>query len=493
MGFEINTKTPLYPPEIIEEVRQFDLEEVAQRLGMEQDRFDKKKWRISGRAISIDASRGVFFDHLAQTGGGGAISLVTHVMQCDFVTAMDFLWGKPVYFPFRRSDKVIQKRQKFEGRGQKVNCSDGNLEKAVSFEETSNVHINRSKRTMHRANDENLNPKEINLKKSSLLPSASCPLPSRAKPVKVPEKPARCNRRDRQKWQDVKNYLIDRRGLPGFLIDSLHRQGLIDADSRSNAMFFRYAIASNFQLGEAVGASLRSISSNLKLLTPGTKRNEGWFFFSLGEGIVRRIFLVESPIDAISLAALRGNSIYGRTIYISIDGAGSIPITVLTNAFQQGAKIILALDGDRPGEEMSWRIAKQLQSSLRVRPLAGKDWNEQLLGSKPYLPIKEEWLRFAIALGKDELTQQRIEQMVEQTILSTVEKKMLRFDWIAFRQRQDRLWQWYRQAEIARKSPEYLQRIVEIAIAFNQQQPVPLSKRAIEAMQKDLFNQSCCG
>jgi DNA primase len=189
---------------------------------------------------------------------------------------------------------------------------------------------------------------------------------------------------------------------------------------------------------------------------------------------------------------LRGNSIYGRTIYISIDGAGSIPITVLTNAFQQGAKIILALDGDRPGEEMSWRIAKQLQSSLRIRPLAGKDWNEQLLGSKPYVPIKEEWLRFAIALGKDELTQQRIEHMVEQTILSTAEKKMLRFDWIAFRQRQDRLWQWYRQAEIARKSPEYLQRIVEIAIAFNQQQPVPLSKRAIEAMQKDLFNQSCC-
>ncbi|WP_019505871.1 toprim domain-containing protein [Pleurocapsa sp. PCC 7319] len=420
MSFEINTKTPLYPPEVIDEVRQFDLEEVAQRLGMKRDRFDKKKWRITGCAISIDPSRGVFFDHLAQTGGGGAISLVTHVMQCDFVTAMDFLWGKPVDFPFRRSDKVVPAK------------------------------------------------------------------------VKVPEKPARCNRRDRQKWQDVKNYLIDHRGLPTFLIDSLHRQGLIDADSRSNAMFFRYAIASNFQLGEAVGASLRSTSGDLKLLTPGTKRNEGWFFFGIGEGIVYRIFLVESPIDAISLAALRGDSIYGRTIYISIDGAGSIPITVLTNAVQQGAKIILALDGDRPGEEMSWRIAKQLQSSLRVRPLAGKDWNEQLLGSKPYLPIKEEWFRFAIALGKDELTQQRIEHMVEQTILSTAEKKMLRFDWIAFRRRQDRLWQWYRQAEIARKSPEYLQRIVEIAIAFNQQQPVPLSKKAIETMQKDLFNQSYC-
>lgn len=421
MGFEINTKTPLYPPEVIEEVRQFNLEEVAERLGMARDRYDQKKWRISGCPISIDSSHGVFFDHLAQTGGGGAISLVTHVMQCDFVTAMDFLWGKP------------------------VDCS----------------------------------PKRVN----KVIPVK----------VKEPEKPAKCNRRDRTKWKNVRQYLIDRRGLPSFLVDTLHRQGLIDADVRSNVMFFRYSIESGFQLGEAIGASLRSISSNLKLLTPGTKRDRGWFFFSLGEGIVRKIFLVESPIDAISLAALRGDSIYGRTIYISIDGAGSISLPVLADAVEGGAKIILALDGDRPGEEMSWRIAKQLQSSLRVRPLAGKDWNEQLLGSKPYLPIKEEWLRFAIALGKDELTQQRIEQMVEQTILSTVEKKMLRFDWIAFRQRQDRLWQWYRQAEIARKSPEYLQRIVEIAISFNQQQPVPLSKRAIEAMQKDLFNQSCCG
>jgi hypothetical protein len=79
-------------------------------------------------------------------------------------------------------------------------------------------------------------------------------------------------------------------------------------------------------MGEAVGASLRSISGNLKLLTPGTRRNEGWFFFGIGEGVVHKIFLVESPIDAISLAALRGDSIYGRTIYISVDGAGSILI-----------------------------------------------------------------------------------------------------------------------------------------------------------------------
>ncbi len=431
MGSQINTKAPIYPPEVIEEVRQFDLEAVAQRLGMKRDRHDHKKWRTSGCAISIDSGRGVFFDHLAQTGGGGAISLVTHVMQCDFVTAMDFLWGKPVDFPFRGSRKII--------------------------------------------------------------------------PAKViePEKPPRCNRRDRTKWKDVREYLIDRRGLPSFLVDTLHRQGLIDADVRSNAMFFRYSIESEFQLGEAIGASLRSISSNLKLLTSGTKRDRGWFFFSLGEGIVCKIFLVESPIDAMSLAALREDSIYGRTIYISIDGAGSIPLPVLTDAVRQGAKIILALDGDRPGEEMSWRIAKQLPSAIgarslapdgdagshrRMRPILGKDWNEQLLGSKRYLPSSEDWSMFAAALGKDEREVQRIGLLMEKKVLSTAEKEMLWSDWQAYSQRKDELWQWYRQAEIINKPDEYLQRIAEVAIAFNQKQPVPLSKRAIEAMQKDLFD-----
>ena len=345
MASQINTKAPIYPPEVIDEVRQFNLEEVAERLGMERDRHDQKKWRTSGCVISIDASRGVFFDHLAQAGGGGAISLVSHVMQCDFVTAMDFLWGKPVDFSPGRASKII--------------------------------------------------------------------------PVKVrePEKPPRCNRRHRTKWKNVRDYLINRRGLPSFLVDTLHRQGLIDADVRSNAMFFRYSIESDFQLGEAIGASLRSISSNLKLLVPGTKRDRGWFFFSLGEGIVRKIFLVESPIDAMSLAALRGDSIYGRTIYISIDGAGSIPLPVLTDAVRQGAKIIIALDGDCPGEEMSWRIAKQLPSAIRMRPILGKDWNEQLLGSKRYLPTSEDWSMFAAALGKDEREVQRIILLMEKKSL----------------------------------------------------------------------------
>ena len=43
------------------------------------------------------------------------------------------------------------------------------------------------------------------------------------------------------------------------------------------------------------------------------------------------------------------------------------------------------------------------------------------------------------------------------------------------------------QAQIANRPVAYLQRIIDIAIAFNQQQPRPLSAKVIEVMQRDLF------
>ncbi len=45
---ESKSKRPLYSSEVIDELRQLDLEEVAIWLGMERDCHDKKKWCISG-------------------------------------------------------------------------------------------------------------------------------------------------------------------------------------------------------------------------------------------------------------------------------------------------------------------------------------------------------------------------------------------------------------------------------------------------------------
>ena len=93
---------------------------------------------------------------------------------------------------------------------------------------------------------------------------------------------------------------------------------------------------------------------------------------------------------------------------------------------------------------------------------------------------------FAKALDRDELTQERIVRLLEQKVLSTPEREMFLLDWEAYRKRQNQLWQWYLKARMTDKSAGYLQRIADIAIAFNQQQPRPLSAKVIEVMQQDL-------
>ncbi len=75
---------------------------------------------------------------------------------------------------------------------------------------------------------------------------------------------------------------------------------------------------------------------------------------------------------------------------------------------------------------------------------------------------------FATALDRDDLTRQRIARLVQQTTFSTAEREMLLLDWKAYRKRQNQLWQWYRQAQIANRPAAYLQRIIAVAICRRQ-------------------------
>lgn len=80
--------------EVANKVRDIDLVTVAERLGLEKDPVDRKKWKGFGCHISLNGSR--FFDHDREVGGGGAIDLAKHVLDCDFKAAVRWLsdgWG----------------------------------------------------------------------------------------------------------------------------------------------------------------------------------------------------------------------------------------------------------------------------------------------------------------------------------------------------------------------------------------------------------------
>ncbi|MEM6433698.1 MAG: DUF3991 and TOPRIM domain-containing protein, partial [Cyanobacteria bacterium P01_D01_bin.115] len=252
-----------------------------------------------------------------------------------------------------------------------------------------------------------------------------------------------------RRWAAVQHYLVETRGLPKNLVAYLHDQGMVYADPYQNAVFVRYGISPDqpWKRHEPTGASLRGTwgaGNSFRGMAPGTSRENGWFWIALGRGAVQRVFLTESPIDALSLAVLdrkRQGSEQG-TVYLSTDGAGSVPIAALQSVLTQGRQVIAAFDVDIAGEKMAWRIAEQLSGIRRVTPAVGKDWNERLLAEG------------------------------EQGKSPDPQKQKLKT-----------LWRWYRGAVILGKSPQYLCRITEVAREFLQGEPLSASAKA--AMQHD--------
>ena len=182
---------------------------------------------------------------------------------------------------------------------------------------------------------------------------------------------------EQNRWQKVKQYLTRTRKLPSGLVERLHEQGLIYADKNQNAVFIRRTLDET----KTTGASLRGTAgenNKFKGLAKGSKRKEGWFYFDKGEQSsdpVRRVVLVESPIDAMSLAVLeRTDSV--KTLYLSTDGAGQIP----TEYLKKVKNVVIAYDNDKPGSEMAQRVQSQLPFAKRKTPKAN-DWNIDLVNT----------------------------------------------------------------------------------------------------------------
>ncbi len=108
-------------------IRDRPLEPLARRLGYRRDPRDPRRWKRDGSVISVNGPR--FFDHVAQSGGGGAIDLVMHARRCGFADAVTFLAGGdaprgPRIPPHREAAWPAVRRHLAEGRGLPARCLD---------------------------------------------------------------------------------------------------------------------------------------------------------------------------------------------------------------------------------------------------------------------------------------------------------------------------------------------------------------------------------
>jgi 5S rRNA maturation endonuclease (ribonuclease M5) len=175
----------------------------------------------------------------------------------------------------------------------------------------------------------------------------------------------------RESWPAVREYLTQTRRLPQALVDGLHQQGLVYADEHQNAVFVRRSLE-----GEVTGASLRGTlggqKNTFKGLAYGTRRSQGWFYLESDHpGPVQQVVLCESAIDAMSYKTL--NPAQEKTLYLSTDGAGYLPLEVLRSV----PRVAIAFDTDEVGEQMAERFQEELPQAQRVIP-QGKDWNVDL-------------------------------------------------------------------------------------------------------------------
>jgi len=185
------------------------------------------------------------------------------------------------------------------------------------------------------------------------------------------------------RWPEVRRYLTRGRDLPGDLVDQAHdRSDLYATEYKgySNAVFVR-----RDEQGEPTGAYMRGTRGDWSGIVKGSDKAAGYFTVEYGTPsrlTQPTLALVESPIDALSYAALHQND-YGRVL--STDGRGPLPTDQIDQALADHGIVRAAFDNDDGGARLWQDVTDAYPNEtsgdytpiMRQKPKS-KDWNEDL-------------------------------------------------------------------------------------------------------------------
>ena len=268
--------------------------------------IDSDKNRWKGRNHNINIDGCKFYDFSTSRGGGGSIDLVMHIRQCPYKEALAWL------------------NERFGSEG--MLCA-----------------------VTHHARLE-----AIFVAQTSFAPKFKPPQP------------------EESQWERVRDYLLSSRKLPDYLIDSLHRMGAIYADSSQNAVFLMRTkereVGGAFLCGTAGGNDNQFMG-----YADNTLRHSSWFVFQRGKSEgdpVERVVILQSPIDALSFAALDRTQQEKRTLYLVASCGSQLPMDYLFDK-----EVVVAYS--RGGDEKALFIKQLIPHANRHRP-RGEDWNADL-------------------------------------------------------------------------------------------------------------------
>ncbi|MBE8989102.1 relaxase/mobilization nuclease domain-containing protein [Nostoc sp. LEGE 12450] len=173
-------------------------------------------------------------------------------------------------------------------------------------------------------------------------------------------------------------YLTQQRALTNLLVQPLQRQGLAYIDQQENVVFIKRDLN-----GEKSGALVWDTArlDNRAFKYPDSDRSEGWFHLKLGgeaDDKIERVFLCDSPIDALTMAEIDRNEHKGqppvRTMYMAVDDPNNLPVEFLRNISRIGA----AFNNDDRGNQAAQVVQEKLPQAKRIAP-SRLTWNEILI------------------------------------------------------------------------------------------------------------------
>ena len=177
----------------------------------------------------------------------------------------------------------------------------------------------------------------------------------------------------------LQHFLTQKRGITNFLVHPLQQQGLGYIDQHRNVVFIKRDLN-----GEKSGALVWDThrQDNRAFEYPeNSDRSEGWFHLKLGgeaDDKIERVFLCDSPIDALTMAEIDRNEHKGqppvRTMYMAVDDPNNLPFEILRNINRIG----LAFNNDDQGNEVAQVVQEKLPQAKRIAP-SGLTWNEILI------------------------------------------------------------------------------------------------------------------
>ena len=304
----------------LEPLKNIDVVELAERMGFERDKYDRKAYRRGDMKISIDERTGRFNSFIDQNvHGRGAIDFIIKTENKDFKGAIEFLSNE------YSTTTATKPKPNFSFQRE-------NIQQAQAKQEE---------------------PEKIEPEKKILE------LPTKA-----------------ENTEKLKAYLVGKRKISEKIVDKLISGNMIYQDVKGNVVFLSRDLTGK----EITGAELKN--ENFKGLVKGSNRNNGSFQIrTIGEGD-KKLVITESAIDAISYFGLKKplNTAIVSTSGVMPHMTKFVDDYISKNNVKT---VKIAYDNDVAGitnaEALKADIEKKYPDiQIEIERSKKKDWNEDL-------------------------------------------------------------------------------------------------------------------